>query len=329
MSELWKSVAQSLYDEGLTYVEISEVIKEYFPNEPAMRVYNKVRSLFRNNKANKAKSSHTNKKSEIKASSQNNPITQNFSASISKFNWDGSTTIKFAVVSDTHINNKCTQLSALHNFYDLCYKAGIKDVYHVGDIDDGELMRTGHQYECYNQGGDAHIAHIVDAYPKVDGMTTYFITGNHDASIYKRCGIDIGHQIASRRSDMKYLGPDTARVKLTNNCIMDLRHPWDGTAYAISYKSQKLVESYDDTDKPDILLLGHYHKQEYIWYKGVQVFQAASFCAQTNFMKGKGISAAVGGWIIELTLDPNGRLLGITPSFVPYKSIIDDYKNFI
>ena len=57
----------------------------------------------------------------------------------------------------------------------------IGDIYHTGDIDDGEMMRVGHQYDCYAQGADDHIDEIVEKYPKENGITTHFITGNHDS----------------------------------------------------------------------------------------------------------------------------------------------------
>lgn len=318
----WKDEAQSLYEQQWSCPEIAKKISSYFPDEPYEKIYNKVRwYLYSYNKARAQENSATEDKPVV---------VQNFNPALANACWDGSSVITFGVVSDTHINSVFTQLSHLHHFYGICSKIGIKDVYHVGDIDEGEQMRVGHQYECYNQGGDAHIDHIVRHYPCVPGITTHFITGNHDASIFKRCGMNIGEHIARRRDDMHYLGSDIAKVYLTENCVMELRHPWDGTSYAISYKPQKLVESMANKERPDILVIGHYHKQDYIWYKGVHTFQAGCFCAQTNFMKGKGIAAAVGGWIISIVVDKEGYLKAVSPTFIPYEdAIVDDYTNFV
>ena len=38
---------------------------------------------------------------------------------------------------------------------------------------------------------------------------------------------------------MIYLGQSDAVISLTPNCTLELRHPLDGTAYALSYKLQK------------------------------------------------------------------------------------------
>ena len=190
-------------------------------------------------------------------------------------------------------------------------------------------MRTGHQYECYTQGADDHISEIVANYPCFNGIATHFITGNHDSSIYKRCGVDIGEIIAIKRKDMKYLGRDCARVEITPNCILELRHPWDGTAYALSYKPQKMIDGMEADSKPNILAIGHYHKLEYLFYRNVHCFQAGCFQTQTPFTRGKGISVHLGGWIITVEVDKRGYIQRIVPEMIPfYKGINSDYKNW-
>lgn len=256
-------------------------------------------------------------------------VFENLSPATFKKDWNGSSVIQFGLMGDTQINSKYTQLTHLHTFYDICRRRGISDVYHTGDIDEGEQMRMGHQYECYHQGGDDHVDEIVKNYPHEDGIVTHFITGNHDASIYKRCGIDIGKKISEKRPDLDYLGRDCARVELAPHCILELRHPWDGTAYAISYKIQKMVEAMEPDSKPSILAVGHYHKAEYFFYRNIHCFQTGCFQMQTPFTRGKGISVHLGGWIITVEVDKNGTVKRIIPEFYPFcKGIENDYKNW-
>lgn len=237
--------------------------------------------------------------------------------------------ISFGLMGDTQFGSKYAQLTYLHKYYDLCADLGIKDVYHTGDISDGEKMRPDHTYENYVQGASEHINEIVTNYPKRNGINTHFITGNHDASFRKLCGLDIGEQIDSKRDDMHYLGRDIAKVNITPNISMILRHPWDGTAYALSYKIQKMVESMDENMRPTIMAVGHYHKLEYLYYLGVHCFQTGCFQSSTPFTVGKGIRVSMGGWIVTLDLDSEGNLISITPKAVTYQtSIKDDYKNF-
>lgn len=257
-------------------------------------------------------------------------IYQNLNPESHKSKWSGDTKITFGLMGDTQFNSKYSQITYLHQYYDICKKRGIADVYHTGDIDDGEQMRMGHQYECYTQGADDHIDEIVRNYPMRPGITTHFITGNHDASIYKRCGVDIGRQLELKRPDMHYLGRDCAKVYLTPNCVLELRHPWDGTAYSLSYKPQKMIESFDPDTKPNILAIGHYHKIEYLFYRNIHCFQTGCFQMQTPFTRGKGISVHLGGWIVTIEVDQTGTIKKLVPEMIPfYKGIENDYKNWL
>ena len=256
-------------------------------------------------------------------------IVQNFEPNVIDNDWDGCTTITFGLMGDTQMGSKYSQISLLHSLYDIYKSRGITDVYHTGDITDGLKMRKGHEYELYVTSADEMRDDVVKNYPKIDGITTLFITGNHDASIYKLCGYDIGRAIAEKRPDLDYLGMDCAVVKLTPNCTLELRHPWDGTAYATSYKPQKMIEAMEADSKPNILAIGHYHKAEYIFHRNVHCFQTACLQSQTPFTRGKGISVNMGGWIITIKVDANGYIKAIIPEFIPfYTAIKDDYKNW-
>lgn len=243
--------------------------------------------------------------------------------------WHGEKVIRFGLMGDTQINSKYTQLTHLHKLYDIYKQEGITEVYHTGDIDEGEQMRIGHQYECYNQGADDHVKEIIRVYPHREGITTHFITGNHDASIIKRCGYDIGVPIAEKRADMEYLGQSQATINLTPNCTLELRHPIDGTAYALSYKLQKMIEAMSGGEKPNILAVGHYHKLEYFMFRNVHAFQTGCFQSSTPFTKGKNIAVFMGGWIIEAHVDEEGTITRLKQECIPfYKAIKDDWMNF-
>ena len=256
-------------------------------------------------------------------------VVQNQEPNHHKLKWDGTDVIRFAIMGDTQIGSKYAQLTHLHSFYDLCEKEGITDVYHTGDLTDGLKMRVGHEYELYEASADDMRDDVIKNYPKRPGITTHFISGNHDASIYKHVGYDIGAAIANGRPDMEYLGRDCAVINITPKCTLELRHPWDGTAYALSYKIQKMIEAMESDSKPNILAVGHYHKAEYLFYRNVHALQTGCFQGQTPFTRGKGISVHLGGWIVTIRVDKKGYIQSFAPEFVPYYvSVKDDYKNF-
>ena len=247
-----------------------------------------------------------------------------------KQSWNGEKIIQFGLMGDTQLGCIDTQITHLHTLYDRYQSEGITQVYHTGDMTDGEKMRPGHEYELYVHGADAQVAHTVKVYPQRPGMVTDFITGNHDYSFIKTIGLDIGRQIANQRPDMRYRGYMSATVELSPHCTLELRHPQDGTAYALSYKIQKIIEAMSGGEKPNILAVGHYHKLEQMFYRNVHAFQTACLCAQTNWMRGKNIAAIVGGWIIEAHVDDEGTVTRIRPEFFPfYKMIKEDYRDWL
>ena len=190
-------------------------------------------------------------------------------------------------------------------------------------------MRVGHEYEVYTVAADEMVDNVVKNYPSRKNITTYFITGNHDASIFKQVGYDVGHAIVRARPDMVYLGRDCAVVNLTPKCTLELRHPWDGIAYAASYKLQKMIESMEADSKPSILAVGHYHKSLYMFYRNIHALYPGCFQSQTPFTRGKGISVQMGGYIIEVKVDKDGTIQAFKSQFVPfYKSAKDDYKKW-
>ena len=313
----WQEAALEQHRLGKGYKEIANLIGTKFGLENA---YRRVRDFLYKQK----------KKAMATPVEEKRVVVQNQEPEHHGFTWDGTDTIRFAIIGDTQIGSKYTQLSYLHRFYDICVREGIANVYHTGDITDGIKMRPGHEYELYEVSADEMRDDVVMHYPKREGITTHFITGNHDASLYKHVGYDIGRAIAQMRSDMRYLGRDCAVINLTPNCTLELRHPWDGTAYAISYKLQKMIEAMESDSKPNILAVGHYHKAEYIFYRNVHALQTGCFQGQTPFTRGKGISVHLGGWIVTIKVDSTGTIQSFAPQFIPYyKSIENDYKKFM
>ena len=309
----WHELALGYFKSGL---KISEITRKL--NGNCINVsYDAVRSYIRRHKND--------------ISTEMKPVVvQNQEPTVHNPKWNGTTVLKFAIIGDTQFGSKYAQISHLKNFYELCASEGIKDVYHTGDVTDGLKMRSGHEYELYKTSADDMVQDVIENYPRIEGITTHFITGNHDASIYKQVGYDIGNTITEKRPDMKYLGRDCALIFLTPNCKLELRHPWDGTAYALSYKPQKMIEAMESDSKPNILAIGHYHKAEYMFYRNVHCLQTGCFQGQTPYTRGKGISVHMGGWIVTIHVDKNGTITRFGSEFVPYYSTIkDDYKQYI
>jgi hypothetical protein len=256
----------------------------------------------------------------------------------------GDTKLKLGYVSDTHLGNRCACTDELEAMYDLFASEGVTDVLHSGDLNDGPGCRgfRGHSHEVYDECQTATqlAQYVIANYPYRPTIKTHFIESSksHDGWELSSSGFSIGRSIAEGfsynvqgpaglevvrqdgRSDMKFLGYDdvTMLVGPENKTSIQIHHPDGGSAYALSYQPQKWVESLEGGTKPDIGLLGHYHKLNWIRARNVHVITGECMCWQTPFMKRKRIAAHVGGFILEMSLDGDGTVREFVPREFPF-----------
>lgn len=241
--------------------------------------------------------------------------------------WEGNKHIRIGVVSDTHIGSVYNQMTFLNHLYDRYKDLGITDVYHCGDISDGWYPNRSDQvYELHAHGADRQVDYICNNYPKIDGITTHFVIGNHDYTFIRNTGFNIGPAIESKRPDMKYLGINNARVWITPKCDIEINHPGDGSAYAMSYSIQKYIDSMSGGDKPKILLNGHHHKYLSLFYRNIHAIEVPCTEAQTSFMKSKRLAAHMGGLVLDIYVDDEGTIDRLSVELIPlYKAEENDY----
>lgn len=164
---------------------------------------------------------------------------------------------------------------------------------------DGEDVYHGHDRYVRDHGFEAQAMAVNKRYPKRDGVTTSFITGNHCASFLKKSGADIGLRIHSLRDDLDYLGQFYARID--DGLKIDILHPLSHGFYAKSYGIQKYLRSNEDVANwPDILIAGHTHQHNYFSDHGVDCINAGNFQKMNEYGIRQGYSPDMGGWIIEL-----------------------------
>lgn len=216
--------------------------------------------------------------------------------------------IRFGIASDMHFGSMYTKVTALKAFYQRCADEGINLVLCAGDVLAGWNVYKGQEFELrpdarsWVEQRDVFLQEM----PQIEGVTTVFITGNHDLSFKKLVGMNVGDELQVRRSDWKYVGADIADVVLTapDGFAFKVRllHPGGGTAYALSYHAQRIIESISGGQKPDLVVIGHYHKSLFIpQYRNVAAILAGCFEAQTPFMIRRSIAAHIGGWIVTVT----------------------------
>ena len=226
--------------------------------------------------------------------------------------------VKFGVIGDTHIGHNCYDPKLMKYAADTFNKEKVDFVIHAGDICEGhyENKRQGSIFELSHIGGDAQVEYAVKELSQIK-RPILGITGNHETNtFFHMSGFDIGKQMELRLPNFKYLGMSRGIIELPYGKKIEVLHPDGGSSYAISYKSQKIVESLEGGSKPDMLFIGHFHKMEYIFYRNIHTFQTGTLESQTPFMRGKNLSAHKGFWIVEAKVTPKG-IGEIHPRFIP------------
>lgn len=245
--------------------------------------------------------------------------------------WNGAETIVKGIVSDTHLGSKFQQLTALKHFYSILQERDIAESLNVGDTTDGFYKdRPEHIYETFIHGAEEQIEYVTDVWPSFtlsDGITqhkTRGIDGNHDFTHTRNSGIRSGKIIAAARKDIEYLGYGKARIMFTPNCPVDLLHPIDGKAYALSYKLQKNIDTMQGGSKPKILFVGHYHTFCYILYRNIHAIMCPCFQAQSTWASQKSLAVQVGGMIMTVKVSKDGDVLSFMPEIVPYYEMMEN-----
>lgn len=234
--------------------------------------------------------------------------------------------LSFGVVADMHLCNKACRLDVLNAAYDEFESQGITTVFCPGNYIDGE----GHnnRSELVAHGIPDQCQYAIDHWPHRKGITTYYVDGDDHEGWYKqREGIEFGRYLemeahAQGYFDLVYMGYGEADFELTvpggGRSIIKIIHTGGGSSYAFSYASQKLAESFQGGEKPDVCIIGHLHKFDYCLARGVHCVQVGCIEDQTIFMRKKRLAAHVGFTTITIQQDEKGAISRFSPTFYPF-----------
>ncbi len=247
-------------------------------------------------------------------------------------------TFLFGALGDNHLGNVQERLDVLDDLYDRFEAAGVDRVFNTGNWIDGAGRANFNLHELHTHGLDAQIDYLIEKYPQRAGIETYAVWGDdHEGWFAQREGIDVGKHAEHKmreagREDWHDLGFMEAHVRLVNantgaEAILAVVHPGGGSAYALSYSIQKIIEALEGGEKPAVALYGHYHKLMAMNIRNVWTAQTGTTEDQTIFMRKKRLSAHVGGLIVGLEQDPEtGAITAMTPQMFHYFNR-DYYKN--
>lgn len=226
--------------------------------------------------------------------------------------------IKFAIISDTRIGSKSQQLSILNDIYSNAKELDIKHIIHCGNISEGLYpVNTKYANTLFLDDTLRQTQYIIDNYPQVDGIKTYFITGVKDETHLKTNKINIGKRISDMREDMIYLGENTCTINIEKIKMLVLNLNL-GKTYTSSYRPQQIINSFRSEDKPDILLYGGLLQMEKFSHRDVQCITIPSVTATTQEMIQKRYSNTIGVWYLTVKINDKGYLESISAVTAPY-----------
>ena len=234
-------------------------------------------------------------------------------------------TFLFGAAGDLHAASKYTRWDVREDLYRQFIEAGAQCNFDTGNWIDGEVSFNRYDIEAHGLHRQCEV--LARNHPK--GLRTYAVWGDdHEGWYVQREGIDVGRYaenvMREAGHDWHDLGFMEAHVTLRNansgkTASLAVVHPGGGSAYALSYAIQKIVESLESGEKPAVHCSGHYHK---IWagnIRNVWCVQTGCQQDQTPFMRKKRLEAHVGGALVGLEQDPRtGAIVSMTPKLIRY-----------
>lgn len=228
--------------------------------------------------------------------------------------------IRYGYFSDAHIGEKHFDEALFLQMKDYFNSLKLDFVIDVGDHLEGMSGRPGHIYELNDIGFDAQFNHCLELYEQIHAPI-FGIDGNHDDWYTKKnsAGVVVGERLERELPHYTHLGVWEGDLEVgngRNKVWIKLFHANDGTAYADSYKLQKLIESFTGGEKPQIVHSGHYHKAIALFRRNVWGFESGTLCGQSQFMRGKKLQAHKGYGVVEFD-HSNGGIERLVHEFVP------------
>jgi predicted phosphodiesterase/transposase len=223
--------------------------------------------------------------------------------------------IKFAHFTDTHIGSVFFVRKYLEDAIKEAERQGCSFIAHTGDVLEGLSGRKGQIYELTHTSIDGQEGLAVELFSKWR-KPIYFVDGNHDRWTSKEVGHNSVKTIAAQLEKGWYLGQDEGEVRL-KGVRVKLFHGEDTSSYATSYRVQKLVESFPGGDKPNVLLVGHTHKQLYAFERHIHCVSGGALSLQSSWMRSKRLAHHAGFWIIEMAVNKQG-VAWFQPRWYPF-----------
>ena len=228
--------------------------------------------------------------------------------------------LKIGFISDLRFGSKNEQIALLNDIYKKYARDGVKYVFIAGNLLEGKYNKTDERnYGMSLIANDAYgqADHLIEFFPKVEGIKTLFITGDTDHTWNKE--LNVGEYIASHRSDMEYLGPKSCTVNINNSTFRLENLKKTGESYTIAYPPQKYSRSMASHEDYDFIMLGGtLTAQDFPQIRDTRIFTIPSVVERTPKMIAKSQQNTMGSYEFNIEFDKTDKMKRLVPLLSPY-----------
>lgn len=224
--------------------------------------------------------------------------------------------IRFGFFTDTHMSSIYYQEEFLDDFIATCEERDAQFCIFGGDLTHGmDARKYNLLYELKHIGYAAQKAYAEEQLSQIP-FHTYLVSGNHDRW-YEAMGAHIVEDVCNNVPNAEYIGRDEGVIEIGGISIL-VFHGEDGSSYATSYRVQKLIESFTGGTKPNVLLMGHSHKQGYFFERNIHAVSGGALSTQSKWMRSKRMPNHAGYHFITIRVDEDGGVGEFTLTFRPF-----------
>lgn len=227
---------------------------------------------------------------------------------------------KIAVISDLRFGSKCEQVPVLNDMYKKFAEDGVKYVIIAGNLIEGiyqgnDALEFGES--LITNDAVAQTEHLIEFFPKVEGIKTLFISGKNEHKCSKK--LNVGTYIAASRKDMIYLGPKSCTIYFNNISFRVEQLKRGSKAYTIAYPPQQYSRSMSCYEDYDVILLGGTQSQQlFPKLRDAQIFAVPAVAERTPKMKDGYEQNVVGALTLDISYTKTGNLKRLVPEFSSY-----------
>ena len=197
---------------------------------------------------------------------------------LNHFSYEDLTEDQYMIIGDDHRGSKSENPYYTEATFTFLKKAGIKTVFHGGDIGDG-MIDPADQYNSFEK----QISHIIESYPQIQGVKHKLVLGNHDKK-YRNNGMNIAKILPKEREDIDVWDYGIAHFRIHSH-LLTLEH-----GFCLEYRP-------DWYPSPQLRLNAHSHELK---FRKSQVSIPALCSTELESYKGIGKTSRPGFIILNI-----------------------------